>query len=373
MNMVRGLAARALSVEPQSHRSLRAWQLAFARMLQWGRSCTDSLLFGHYTSILTQPYQNNHIAYMDSYRNHYDVTNQVDTTDPVAVNAEVNRIFLELYWPEYTARIDRAFRDVALLYSGKYPGYHACDTAYHDIQHVLDMTLAMARLMHGFERARIVTASLQARLFNLGIVTALFHDAGYVRRLDDTEHANGGELTLIRVSRGAEFLRSYLPQIGMGDLAEIAADLIHFTGYEIPVARIEVPSLRYKLLGSFLGTADIIAQMSDRCYLEKCRDRLYPEFLAGGIARKRLPEGGEQVVFESGDDLVMKTPQFYRTAMGRLDGDLGSSYRYAETHFGGSNLYLDEIGKNVRFAQAIDGQGNTSALRRTPPETLARA
>ena len=28
----------------------------------------------------------------------------------------------------------------------------------------------------------------------------------------------------------------------------------------------------------------------DRCYPEKCRDRLYPEFVAGGIARKRNPD-----------------------------------------------------------------------------------
>ena len=308
---------------------------------------------------------------MNGYRNRFDVANQVDTTDPAAVNAEVNKIFLELYWPEdSTARIDRAFRDISLLYSGKYPGFHCCDTAYHDIQHVLDVTLAMARLMHGFERARIVSASLEARLFTLGIVTALFHDSGYVRRLDDTVHRNGGELTLTHVSRGASFLRSYLPQIGMGDLADIAAALIHFTGYEIPVSRIEVPTLRHKLLGSLLGSADIIAQMSDRCYLEKCRDRLYPEFLAGGIARRRLPGGEDEVVFESGVDLVKKTPQFFRSAMRRLDEDLGRGYRYAENHFGGQDLYLEEINKNVRFAQAIDQKGDASALKRTPPETL---
>ena len=310
---------------------------------------------------------------MDNYRNHFDISDNIDTTEPVAVNAAVSRIFLELYWPHSSAHIDRAFRDVALLYSGELPGFHCCDTAYHDIQHVLDVTLAMARLIQGYERVRIVAQPLEAELFSLGIVTALFHDCGYVRRLDDTEHSNGGQLTLTHVSRGAAFLRSYLPQIGMGDQAEIAAALIHFTGYEMPVSKIQVPTLRHKLLGSLLGSADIIAQMSDRCYLEKCRDRLYPEFLAGGIARKRLPGGEEQVIFASGDDLVMKTPQFFQSAKRRLDGDLGGGYRYAEHHFGGQDLYLEEINKNVRFAQAIERQRDTSALKRTPPETLARA
>ena len=36
------------------------------------------------------------------------------------------------------------------------------------------------------------------------------------------------------------------------------------------------------MVGHLLGTADMIAQIADRCYLEKCRDRLYAEFVLGG-------------------------------------------------------------------------------------------
>ena len=302
---------------------------------------------------------------MTPYRNSYDVSDSIDVSDPSVVNAEVNRIFLGLYPDTSTAQIDQAFRDLDALYHGRFPGYHACDTGYHDIQHVLDVTLAMARLMEGYERAKIGPEPFGVPLFRLGVVVALFHDCGYVRELDDTVHRNGGELTLIHVSRGARFLKTYLPQIGMGEMAEVAAALIHFTGYEIPVAQIEVPTLRHKLLGSLLGSADIIAQMSDRCYLEKCRDRLYPEFLAGGIARKRLPNGDEEVVFESGDDLVMKTPKFYEGAIQRLEKDLAGSYRYAKYHFGGRDLYFINIDKNIKFAQAIGHEQDASALKRT--------
>ena len=302
---------------------------------------------------------------MTPYRNSYDVSDSIDVSDPSVVNAEVNRIFLGLYPDASTAQIDHAFRDLDALYHGRFPGYHACDTGYHNIQHVLDVTLAMARLLEGYERAKIGPEPFGVPLFRLGVVVALFHDCGYVRELDDTVHRNGGELTLIHVSRGARFLKTYLPQIGMGEMAEVAAALIHFTGYEIPVAQIEVPTLRHKLLGSLLGSADIIAQMSDRCYLEKCRDRLYPEFLAGGIARKRLPNGDEEVVFESGDDLVMKTPKFYEGAIQRLEKDLGGSYRYAKYHFGGRDLYFINIDKNVKYAQAIGHEQDTSALKRT--------
>jgi hypothetical protein len=313
-------------------------------------------------SILQRPHVNRR-------GNEYDVSAQVKTTDPSIVNAEVDRIFLELYPASSTEKIDRAFGDLTTMYRGGRPGYHACDTAYHDIQHVLDVTLATARLIDGYERGRIGLEPLDASLFRLGVITALFHDCGYIRARGDRKHRNGGELTLTHVSRGARFLRDYLPKIGMGEVADVAASLIHFTGYEIPVAEIRVPSLAHRLLGSLLGSADIIAQMSDRCYLEKCRDRLYPEFVAGGIARKRLPDGNEEVVYGSGEDLVKKTPAFYEGASRRLDSDLGGAHVYARNHFGGQHLYLEELTKNIDFAQALVEEGNGTALKRNPPTT----
>jgi hypothetical protein len=310
-------------------------------------------------------------AVMNIRRNEYDVTSKVNTTDPKTVNDEINSIYLELYPDAPTQKLDQAFHDLTQLYRGEYPGYHPCDTAYHNIQHVMDVTLATARLINGYERGRIGTQSLGDSLFRLGVITALFHDCGYVRELTDRAHKNGAEYTLTHVSRGSHFLKYYLPKIGMAEVADIATELIHFTGYEIAVSKINVPSPIYRLLGSMLGSADIIAQMADRCYLEKCRDRLYPEFVAGGIAVKRTPEGAEQVLFTSGLDLVMKTPNFFQGASKRLDVDLGGCHTYAQQHFGGQNLYLEEVNKNVRFAQTISEEGDTSSrLNRLPPEAL---
>src|SRR3990172_1421486 len=279
--------------------------------------------------------------------NEYDVTSTVNTTDPKTVNDEIHSIYLGLYPDAPTRKLDQAFHDLARLYRGEYPGYHPCDTAYHNIQHVMDVTLAMARLINGYERGRIGTQPLGDSLFRLGVITALFHDCGYVRELTDQAHKNGAEYTLTHVSRGSHFLKYYLPKIGMAEVADIAAELIHFTGYEMAVSKINVPSPLYRLLGSMLGSADIIAQMADRCYLEKCRDRLYPEFVAGGIASKRSPDGKEIIIYSSGEDLVRKTPGFYQGATRRLEQDLGSSYAYAERHFHGHNLYLDELNKNI--------------------------
>jgi hypothetical protein len=307
---------------------------------------------------------------MSRYGNNLDVSNSIDVTNPVAVNDEVARIYVELYPGSSAGAIDRAFGDLAALYRGASPEYHPCDTPYHDIQHVLDVTLAMARLMDGYERMEAGWKRFGASLFRLGIVTALFHDVGYLRGVSETGHRNGAELTLTHVSRGSSFLRSYLPQIGMSDMTEAAAGLIHFTGYEIPIAQIVVPSLRYRLLGTLLGSADLIAQMADRCYLEKCRDRLYPEFLAGGIARKRLPDGSEDVLFESGVDLVRKTPQYFADAAQRLDEDLGATYHYGGRHFGGENPYVKEIYRNVRFAESMGRDSDSLPLKRVPPNTL---
>jgi hypothetical protein len=165
-------------------------------------------------------------------------------------------------------------------------------------------------------------------------------------------------------------MRRYLPRIGLKRYATTGAMLVHYTGYERPAETIPLNDMLMRRVGHMLGTADIIAQMSDRCYLEKCRDRLYPEFVLGGLARRRLPGGRTQVMFSSGDDLVRKTPGFYMTAAKRLDLQLARAYEYAGRHFKGQNLYLEEMQKNVRYARAVGEASSTEMLRRSPPRTL---
>jgi hypothetical protein len=231
----------------------------------------------------------------------------------------------------------------------------------------MDVTLAMARLMDGYERSRLTKPAIGLQLFQLGIITALFHDMGYLRAVDDNIAPNGAFYTANHVSRGAEFLSGYLPNIGMRDLAEAGAELIHFTGFEKRVSEILIDD-PMRLVGSLLGSADIIAQMADRCYLEKCRDRLYPEFVAGGMVETSDITGERRVMFSSGDDLVKKTPEFFVSAVERLESDLGGAYNYAASHFGGFNLYLHAVTKNVDFAKQI-GTSERHSLRRTPPIT----
>ena len=304
-------------------------------------------------------------------RSDFDISDRIRTTDPIDVGDEVMRLYRGLYPGGKVRPMERAFEDLSALYHGKHPDYHPCDTEYHDIQHVLDVTLTMARLLDGYERGRKGEAALPPVYFSVGVITALFHDFGYLRRRNDRKHRFGAEYTLTHVTRGSHFLRDYLPRIGLKQYAAVASQLVHFTGYERKVDTIRLDDPLLRRVGEILGTADVIAQMSDRCYLEKCRDRLYPEFVLGGLARRKLPGGKTLVMFRSGSDLVRKTPGFYRNAAKRLDEQLHSAYRYAEKHFGSrNNPYLEEMNKNVSYAEVMADAPTEFVLRRAPPSTL---
>src|SRR3954470_12321803 len=230
----------------------------------------------------------------------------------------------------------------------------------------------MARLMDGYHRSRRPTdAELPRDVFVIGTLAALFHDFGYLRRRHDHRHRFGAEYTLTHVSRGAAFLRGYVREVGLAQLAPAASTLVHYTGYERPAETIRLSDTLLRRVGQMLGTADIIAQMSDRCYLEKCRDRLFPEFVLGNLAGRKIRGGRSLPVFASGDELVQKTPGFYHGALKRLDFQLARAYEYAARHFGGPNPYLDEMRKNVRYAQRVAQTPESQALRRHPPSTLA--
>ena len=103
------------------------------------------------------------------------MTDSIQVTNPNDVCKEVLQIYSELHSEgKYASLLETMFSDFTDLYTGEYPGFHACDTLYHDIHHSLDVTLAMARLMSGFEQQNPSKALGQDR-FILGIACALFH------------------------------------------------------------------------------------------------------------------------------------------------------------------------------------------------------
>jgi hypothetical protein len=308
-------------------------------------------------------------------RSDYDVTNTVRVSSAADVRDAVRGLFVTA-WPGLDfSSISRAFRDFELAFAGRMAGYFGVDTVYHDQQHTLDVTLAMARLLVGYDRSNAGSeTALGPERSAVGVMLALFHDIGYLR--ESGEHArNGAEFTRTHVSRSARFMDRYLPTIGFGHWTPITREVVHFTGYEKTFEQIGavVSDPRDIQLGHLLGTADMIAQMADRCYIEKCRDRLYPEFVLGGVA---LPIGGtlQPARYASGLDLLRQTPLFMEeTRRKRLDTGFNRAYRHVEPLFDGRNPYIEAIDKSLAFLKQVLRTESWRRLRRNPQVFAAQA
>ena len=291
---------------------------------------------------------------------HMDVSNSVDVSNPVAV-AQAVRSILENRYPTFDfALVDVLVSDFSRLYEGRFPGFRACDIKYHDAQHVLDVTLAMARLLDGHDRSHADSEQLGPELALAGIATALFHDSGYIRRTRDSRNKNGAAYTRVHVSRGARFIADYLPGVGLQHMVDVCTRIIHFTGYEIDPQQVAVANAREHRLGSLLGTADLIAQMADVDYVRKCREHLYEEFEAGGMAGEYGDFTHTGTIYRSPEHLLQSTPNFIRTAIEvRLDGHFESVHRFAADHFDGRHLYMDAIQHNCDSLEAILAAGGS--------------
>ena len=300
-------------------------------------------------------------------RSNYDVTDTVQVSSPAAVREAVLELFATTWPGAELDTLGRAVDDFGRLFTGTMPGYVGVDTVYHDMQHSLDVVLATARLLAGYERSVEDGARLGPERALMGLVAALFHDAGYIREVSEADVPNGAVFTRNHVTRSARFIARYLPTVGMSHWVPVATRIVHYTGYEVPFDRIRVPDERDRKVGHLLGTADLLAQMSDRCYLEKCRDRLYAEFVLGGVAIYPGTDG-IKVNYGSGLDLLRQTPYFVRNAMEeRLEGEFGHAYRYVEALFGGANPYMEAIERNISYLKDLMRTGRWPLLRRNPP------
>lgn len=301
-------------------------------------------------------------------RNDYDVTNTVQVSSAPQVRAAVSDLFSALYPSSGFDSVWLAFHDFERVFRGLDPSYHAVDTTYHDMQHTLDMTLALARLIAGHEISVEPADRLGPDRAELAIVSALFHDVGYLRHRElDASAVNGAVFTRMHVTRSGRYLENYLPRIGLEQFVPVVSRIVHFTGYELNVDQIELEDPKDSVVGHLLGTADLVAQLADRCYLEKCRDRLYPEFVLGGVAIDERPDG--KVLYRSAEDLLGKTLSFYQTsARHRLEHNFNRVYRYFEAFFErGQSPYIRFIRKNLTFLNTVIQNGDWNRLRRHPP------
>ena len=239
--------------------------------------------------------------------------------------------------------LDQAFEDVEKLFKGYYPGFKRCNTNYHDLRHTMLVLLAMARLIHG---AFLGGIKFTDKEINLGLISALMHDTGYIQAADD-HFGTGAKYTLIHIKRSIIFVQDYYAdeKYFQEDL-DCFRDILICTGLNFDIKMINFPSVNIEIMGKMLGTADLLGQMADRLYLEK----LIPLF--------REFEEGKVPGFESELDLLRKTTNFYKSAQARFENDLGNVNRYMVSHFQHRwnierNIYDDSIEKNINYLKYI--------------------
>ena len=268
----------------------------------------------------------------------------VDTKNPAAVALLARQTFLRLFPNASTTLLDRSFKDIELLFSGRHPDYRAIDLRYHDLEHTLQATVCLIFLLEGAQKSGEM-GLLTSRQFELAIVCALLHDSGYLKARSDSS-GTGAKYTLTHVLRSCAFAASYLPTLGVNE-REIGHVLsaINCTGPNNEIGRLQFDDPTEYLIGCALATADLLGQMAASDYPDKL-EVLYGEFLESDnfVAMPR-----ERRRFQSPQDLVLKTPYFWsKVIRPRLDTDFKGVYRFlARPYPGGPNAYLDAVERNI--------------------------
>jgi hypothetical protein len=270
----------------------------------------------------------------------------VDTTDPQCVLAEV-KTTARMAYPDLDLKfLSAVFEDAERLFGGRYPGYRRSNTKYHDLKHTLEVVLASARLLHG---AHAAGRAVSPRTFRLGLLAALFHDVGLIQAEGDTT-GTGAKYTIGHEKRSVSFVETYLERSGYAedevqDIGRIIAgtnlgqkfDDIPFGGEEMVLA------------GQVLASADLLAQMADREYLEKLL-LLFLEFQEAGLP------------YDSMFDLLQRTHGFYAMATDRQERILSGVYKYMGPHFAARwdlprDLYSESIAQNMTYLNDVLREG----------------
>jgi hypothetical protein len=278
----------------------------------------------------------------------YDLTNIHSSS---AVLAEIKHI-LTLADPSLDASlIEYAFNDIGLLFNGKFPGYRSSNTKYHDLEHTCAVTLATTRLIHGLH---VQGQTFPARVIQLGIIAALFHDTGLIQTEEEIE-GTGAQFTIGHEDRSVALMGQYLYDKGLA--AEDILDCTHIimcTRLSLPLDEIPFTSEEVKTMGKVIGSADLIAQMADRNYLEKL-PMLFLEFKEAGV------EG-----YETPLEIFQNTEEFYHSVViTRLTGELSGVSYAALYHFRSRweidrDLYAESMKNNIRYMKKVTKDCNDS-------------
>jgi len=266
-----------------------------------------------------------------------------DARDATRLFAEVGTIYSASYGGSSAVALEQAFEHTRRLFEGRFPGYRACNSEYHDLRHTLSVVLTVARLADGYN---LENTPLAEPLFLDLLLATCLHDTGYIQESWDTE-GTGAKYASRHEERSIAFMQRHHAQFGVPPQElPILVRLIRATDLKQPFADIPFTDRLERDAAALLATADLLGQMSDRDYLEKLLF-LYYEFKEAGIPG-----------FQTEYDVLRKTGDFYLLARQRLKSSYLSMYALARTHFRvrhgvDANLYMIAISRQLRYLRGI--------------------
>lgn len=268
--------------------------------------------------------------------------------------------------PRFDTGLLRAVhRDLSAYFTGAHPDFQKNTMPYHNLRHSLRVVLATVRLFHGLHCNHIRISAVT--LFK-GLFAAYFHDSGMLL-LENDPAKSGAEYIVGHEARSIAFLTKYANEKRFGaNIITDCATIINYTNLESDPAIFASHTSEIQMAGQVVGSADLLAQMADRYYLESL-PLLFMEQQAGGTCTHRSPL-----------ELMEHTANFYHNiVLRRLITTFANTSNALRAHFRdrhtvNRNLYIDNIEKNINYLKKIvrkckDIEEVYLYLKRSPPST----
>ena len=240
--------------------------------------------------------------------------------------------------------LEHVYADIYDMFHGQYPGFGVSITKYHDFYHTCASTLAAIRLFHGLI---IDGRQISSTTIEQGVVSALFHDVGWLS-CEDGRMGSRAPSFDNHEERSISFTRHYLQQKGFSAAyCNDCTNIIRCTNLEVYPDTLDFRNESTKLGGCVVGSADLLAQMADRCYLE----RLPFLFREQGFSTL--------LQYDTPAELLQRTAEFYsKTVMERLEKTFCNVYSSMRSHFRtrwglDRDLYSDNIIKNLQYLKRV--------------------
>ncbi len=234
--------------------------------------------------------------------------------------------------------------ELKLIFNGEHPLYQQSNTHYHNLEHTYGVVLATVRIFHGLlcDGWPVTDETLSKALYS-----AYFHDCGLLLKKTEEEES-GASFTIGHEKRSMFFMADYLKEKGypIPFIADCSV-IIQSTNLSINPDTLFFSTAEMQLASFAVGSADIMAQLADRYYIERL-PLLFQEFLDGGVNHHK-----------SLWELMEQTSVFYeKVVVDRLSHVFGNLAKYMRIHFRerwgiDRNLYLESIKKNVKYINYI--------------------